>query len=101
MTTLIRDQMLIDSGVAQHCPHCNCVYSLDAFQVNGVGRRMGICQGCYEVLFKMGPVCPRKPELDARLPQIQAAAHEGLRRLRQPRPDNGKKYRYGYAVRRR
>jgi hypothetical protein len=101
MTLMMKDLILIQSGKAAACPMCRAVYSLDHFQVNGVGRRMGLCQTCYGQLFAMGPHCLTSRAQVEKMEQIKAAAHEGLKRLKQRPVESTRRERYGYSVKRR
>lgn len=85
MTNHIYQTILIEQGKATKCASCKNARTPEQFQVNGLGRRMNICQICYEQLFAMGPFCVNSTKLAERIEQIKAAAHQGLRDLRRPK----------------
>jgi hypothetical protein len=77
------------------CHRCHTELTPWNVAINGVGREMLICKTCLNLLFELGPRQQRSPEMDRRLPIIQAQAREGLRRLKRSKIASVGKVRYG------
>jgi hypothetical protein len=77
------------------CYRCHVELTPWNVAINGAGGEMLICKTCLNLLFELGPRQERSPEMDRRLPIIQAQAREGLRRMRRSKIASVGKVRYG------